>query len=100
MSQSRILTGSLVWGSRCGLRAVPCPGPNPYQGRFVCCRFSRPISQTMSDESIVVVRSVAYGQDIQHGYFTDKAGARTNLAVWEHVSFGYCHRKADLMPKL
>jgi hypothetical protein len=71
----------------------------------------------MSEESIVVAGSVAYGHNIQTGYFTDKAGTRTNLAVrvsdvyrkinrkWlivqEHVSFpvDIATGKADLMSK-
>ena len=50
-----------------------------WEGLFAA--FPGPVSQTMSEEGIVVAGSVAYGHNIQTGYFTDKAGTRTNLAV-------------------
>jgi ketosteroid isomerase-like protein len=79
--------------------------------------FPGPISNKISEQSITVVGTVAYGHNIQSGYFTDKAGTRTNVAVrvtdvyrklsgkWlivqEHVSFpvDLATGKADLLSK-
>ena len=76
-----------------------------------------PISNAISEQSITVVGSVAYGHNIQTGYFTKKDGSRVNTAVrvtdvyrkikgqWlivqEHVSFPVDLEtgKADLLSK-
>jgi len=76
-----------------------------------------PISATISEQSIAVVGAVAYGHNIQSGYFTAKDGTRLNVAVrvtdvyrkirgkWlivqEHVSFpvDIATGKADLLSK-
>jgi ketosteroid isomerase-like protein len=74
-----------------------------------------PVSETMSEANVVVAGSVAYGHNVQTGYFTDKNGSRVNatvrvtdvfrkikgkwLIVQEHVSFpvDIATGKADLM---
>lgn len=76
-----------------------------------------PLSVTVSEQSITVVGSVAYGHNIQSGYFTRKDGTRMNwvvrvsdvyrktkgqwLIVQEHVSFPVDLEtgKADLLSK-
>jgi ketosteroid isomerase-like protein len=73
-----------------------------------------PVSETMSEANVVVAGSVAYGHNVQTGYFTDKNGSRVNatvrvtdvfrkikgkwLIVQEHVSFpvDIATGKADL----
>ena len=76
-----------------------------------------PLSNAISEQSITVVGSVAYGHNIQTGFFTRKDGSRVDVAVrvtdvyrkikgkWvivqEHVSFpvDIDTGKADLMSK-
>ena len=76
-----------------------------------------PLSNTISEQSITVVGSVAYGHSIQSGFFTRKDGSKVNSAVrvtdvyrkingkWlivhEHVSFpvDIDTGKADLLSK-
>jgi ketosteroid isomerase-like protein len=43
--------------------------------------YSGPLSNTISEQSITVADSVAYGHNIQTGYFTRKDGSRLNVAV-------------------
>jgi ketosteroid isomerase-like protein len=76
-----------------------------------------PLSNAISGQSITVVGTVAYGHNIQSGYFTAKDGSRLNVAVrvtdvyrkiggkWlivqEHVSFpvDIATGKADLLSR-
>ena len=76
-----------------------------------------PLSYAISEQSITVVGSVAYGHNIQTGYFTRKDGSRVDVVVrvtdvyrkikdkWlivhEHVSFpvDIDSGKADLLSK-
>lgn len=76
-----------------------------------------PLSNAISEQSITVVGSVAYGHNIQTGYFTHKDGSRVDVVVrvtdvyrkmrgkWlivhEHVSFpvDIDSGKADLLSK-
>ena len=84
-----------------------------YEALFAA--YPGPVSVSMSEANIVVVGSVAYGHNVQTGYFTDKNGSRVNMAVrvtdvfrrikgkWlivqEHESFpvDFATGKADLM---
>jgi len=86
-----------------------------WEGLFAA--YPGPLSNAISEQSITVVGPVAYGHNIQTGYFTSKDGARTDVAVrvtdvyrkiggkWlivqEHVSFPVDIEsgKADLMSK-
>lgn len=84
-----------------------------YEALFAA--YPGPVSVSMSEADVVVVGSVAYGHNVQTGYFTDKNGSRVNMAVrvtdvfrkikgkWlivqEHESFpvDFATGKADLM---
>jgi ketosteroid isomerase-like protein len=86
-----------------------------WEGLFAC--YPCPLSNTISEQSITVVGSVAYGHSIQSGFFTRKDGSKVNSAVrvtdvyrkingkWlivhEHVSFpvDIDTGKADLLSK-
>lgn len=84
-----------------------------YEALFAA--YPGPVSVSMSEANVVVVGSVAYGHNVQTGYFTDKNGSRVYMAVrvtdvfrkingkWlivqEHQSFpvDFATGKADLM---
>jgi len=84
-----------------------------YEALFAA--YPGPVSVSISEANIVVVGSVAYGHNVQTGYFTDKNGSRVYMAVrvtdvfrkikgkWlivhEHQAFpvDFATGKADLM---
>ena len=86
-----------------------------WEGLFAA--YPGPLANAISEQSISVVGSVAYGHNIQSGYFTRKDGTRVDVAVrvtdvyrkmggkWlivqEHVSFpvDIDTGKADLLSK-
>ncbi len=86
-----------------------------WEGLFAA--FPGPLSNVISEQSITVVGTVAYGHNIQTGYFTRKDASRVDVAVrvtdvyrkikgkWlivhEHVSFpvDIDSDKADLLSK-
>lgn len=86
-----------------------------WEGLFAA--YPGPVSNTMSDLTITVVGPVAYGHNIQDGYFTRKDGSKVHavvrvtdvyrkmggkwLIVQEHVSFPVDIEtgKADLLSK-
>jgi uncharacterized protein (TIGR02246 family) len=86
-----------------------------WEGLFAA--YPGPLSNEISEQSITVVGPVAYGHNVQTGYFTSKNGSRTDVVVrvtdvyrkingkWlivqEHVSFpvDIDTAKADLMSK-
>jgi len=86
-----------------------------WEGLFAA--YPGPISNQISEESITVVGPVAYGHNVQTGYFTRKDGSKIDVAarvtdvyrkiggkwliVQEHVSFpvDVDSGKADLLSK-